>query len=143
MLRWYTLVAVSTMWVCAIMFYLSYFGCIHMCMLCKSQMDLLEEEGEGSRQGRRRQQALCCEAPRESYLKSHHSRLHSAKSSWLRLQALAVVRLGTLVITEVGHRIAMFIAISEIPAVSPFDSQLRRLSAASVSLFPRPSHGGL
>lgn len=46
-----------------------------------------------------------CEAPRESYLKSHHSRLHSAKSSWLRLQALAVVSLGTLVITEVGHGI--------------------------------------
>lgn len=62
---------------------------------------------------------FCCEAPRESYLKSHHSRLHSAKSSWLRLQALAVVRLGTLVITEVGHRIGMFIVISEIPAASP------------------------
>lgn len=69
---------------------------------------------------------FCCEAPRESYLKSHHSRLHSAKSSWLRLHALAVVRLGTLVITEVGHRIGMFIVISEIPAVSPFDSQHRR-----------------
>lgn len=37
MLQLYTLVAISTMWVSADMCLLSYFGCIHMCMLCKSQ----------------------------------------------------------------------------------------------------------
>lgn len=72
-----------------------------------------------------------CEAPRESYLKSHHSRLHSVKSSWLRLQALAVVSLGTLVITEVGHGIGdVYCDFADTCCLS----LSTRLSAVSVSL---------
>lgn len=88
--------------------------------------------GGGGGESTRHKTTTCSFAvklPRESYLKSHHSQLHSAKSSWLRLQALAVVKLGTLVITEVGQRIGMFIVISEVPAVS------LPPSAVSVSVF--------
>lgn len=66
-----------------------------------------------------------------SYLKSHHSRLHSVKSSWLRLQALAVVSLGTLVITEVGHGIGdVYCDFADTCCLS----LSTRLSAVSVSL---------
>lgn len=125
MLRFYILVPISATCVCAIMLPLSYVGRIHMCELCKSQ--------KGPAGGGRDDSSVQfdCEAPRESYLKSHHSRLHSVKSSWLRLQALAVVSLGTLVITEVGHGIGdVYCDFADTCCLS----LSTRLSAVSVSL---------
>lgn len=53
-LRLYTLVAISTTWVCAIMFLLSDFGRIHMCTLCKSQ------KGPAAGGGRVDKTEACC-----------------------------------------------------------------------------------
>lgn len=134
---------ISTLWACAIMFLLSYFGRIHMCTLCKSQKGPAGGGGRGESTGRQR---------RAFSLRSSTGELFKKPSFSTPFSEIQLAETSGACSGETGnaryHRSRstdrdVYCDFRDTCCLSPFDWQHRRLSALSVSLFPRPSNGGL
>lgn len=135
----FTLWLQSTLWVCAIMFLLSYFGRIHMCTLCKPQNGPAGGGGRGESTRRQR---------RAFSLRSSTGELFKKPSFSTPFSEIQLAETSGACSGETGnaryHRSRspdrdVYCDFRDTCCLSPFDWQHRQLSA----LFPRPSNGGL